>query len=68
MAIKCDNCENNASYTTSDPGVNPVNYCPSCLPSWLYQRAEAGQFPLVDPSKDKTSKKAEPVEEVAEEK
>lgn len=59
MAIKCDNCESNALYTNADPGVNPVNYCATCLPSWLLQRAEAGQFPLVTSVKKDEEKKAE---------
>lgn len=47
MTIKCDNCSNDASYTTADPGVNPANYCTSCLPHWLHDRANAGHFPLM---------------------
>lgn len=47
--MKCANCDNKADYTTADPGVNPVDYCASCLPSWLRQRASAGHFPLVEP-------------------
>ena len=47
---KCANCTNKADYTTADPGVNPVDYCASCLPSWLRQRAAAGHFPLVEPT------------------
>ncbi len=42
--VKCDNCEKEALYTCADPGVNPVNYCNSCLPIWLRDRAEAGHF------------------------
>jgi len=64
--IKCDNCDNGAEYTNADPGVNPVNYCAQCLPSWLQQRAEAGHFPLVEisveeekPTKKKTVKDSE---------
>lgn len=48
MAVKCNNCGSNALYTCADPGVNPVNYCGTCLPSWLKARADAGQFPLVE--------------------
>lgn len=62
MAIKCANCENNADYTTADPGVNPVNYCASCLPTWLRNRAAAGHFPLVEPTsktKEKPAKSPE---------
>jgi hypothetical protein len=69
MAIKCDNCSNSASYTTADPGVNPAHYCTSCLPAWLYDRANAGHFPLMEtiaePTvetsvEDKPKKKAAP--------
>jgi hypothetical protein len=62
MAIKCANCEKSADYTTADPGVNPVNYCASCLPTWLRDRAAAGHFPLVEPTpktKEKTAKSPE---------
>jgi len=67
MAIKCDNCSNPASYTTADPGVNPAHYCTSCLPAWLYDRANAGHFPLMEtieesivetPVEEKPKKKA----------
>ena len=60
--VKCNNCENDAAYTSADPGSNPVNYCPSCLPVWLHQRAAAGHFPLVEPSveEDKPVKKKTP--------
>ena len=65
--IKCANCANKADYTTADPGVNPVNYCASCLTSWLRQRASLNHFPLVEPVveeipapiKKKTSKSPE---------
>ena len=59
MSVKCDNCANNAAYTQADPGVNPVNYCQSCLPHWLHTRAQAGHFPLVSPIEEpkKTTKK-----------
>lgn len=77
--VKCDNCERDATYTCADPGVNPVNYCHNCLPSWLHERAQAGHFPLVEAIEEKPSKKKEApakeevkaeevaVEEVAEE-
>ena len=60
--VKCDNCDKAADYTSADPGVNPVNYCASCLPTWLQKRAAAGHFPLVEPSVEeevetKTTKK-----------
>lgn len=47
--VKCANCNKAANYTNADPGVNPVNYCASCLPLWLRQRASQGHFPLVTP-------------------
>jgi len=53
MAVKCDNCSNNATYTHADPGANPANYCVFCLPHWLHARAQAGHFPLVSPIEDK---------------
>ena len=57
--VKCDNCGSDASYTNADPGVNPVNYCHDCLPSWLRDRAAAGHFPLVEKlDAPKPSKKA----------
>ena len=58
MAVKCDNCERPACYTTADPGVNPANYCSSCLPYWLHERANLGHFPLVD-ALDQTPKEEE---------
>lgn len=56
---KCDNCDNAAAYTQADPGVNAVNYCHTCLPIWLHERALAGHFPLVEPvvEEAKTTKK-----------
>lgn len=57
MTIKCANCDNEAIYTCADPGVNPVDYCGECLPSWMEDRAKANHFPLVIPSAEKTSKK-----------
>jgi hypothetical protein len=61
--VKCDNCSKDASYTCADPGVNPVNYCASCLPVWLQHRAAAGHFPLVTPvveSEEPKTKKSAP--------
>ena len=57
--IQCDNCEFSADYTCQDYGTNPVNYCTSCLPTWLVDRAEAGHFPLMEqlPKEEKASKK-----------
>ena len=54
--IKCANCENPANYTNADPGANPVNYCATCLPLWLRDRASQGDFPLVTPIADDESK------------
>ena len=56
--MKCDNCDKDAVYTCADPGANPINYCASCLPSWLQDRADAGHFPLlVEKPAEKSSKK-----------
>lgn len=64
--IKCSNCDSEAIYTRADAGVNPVNYCNTCIPNWLRIRAAAGHFPLIDPtagaSKKSKSKKT-PAEE-----
>jgi hypothetical protein len=72
--IQCDNCDFAAEYTCADFGTNPVNYCTSCLPTWLVDRAEAGHFPLMEqlpkeekPSKKKAEAKAEETETKAEE-
>lgn len=67
MAVKCDNCDNNALYTSGDPGVNPVNYCNVCLPTWLTNRAAAGHFPLVEPTSKESKKEEVKKEEVKEE-
>lgn len=53
--VRCDNCFGIAAYTCADPGVNPVNYCTSCLPVWLQERANAGHFPLVEPITEEES-------------
>lgn len=60
--VKCDNCDNKAAYTCADPGTNPVNYCVTCLPHWLHDRAAEGHFPLVEPTVEtpKVAKKAAP--------
>lgn len=66
--IKCDNCNNEALYTLSDPGANPVYYCAVCLPSWLRERASLGQLDI--PKKEapkETKKKAAVKEEAADE-
>lgn len=55
--MKCDNCEKDAIYTCADPGVNPVNYCATCLPTWLQARADSGHFPLAEAKTEKPSKK-----------
>jgi hypothetical protein len=64
---KCDNCEKDALYTCADPGVNPVNYCGSCLPQWLQQRADSGHFPLVESIEEKPAKKKEKITEAPKE-
>jgi hypothetical protein len=65
MAVKCANCDNDAIYTSGDPGVNPVNYCNLCLPSWMTNRAAAGHFPLFDPEVKESKKEVK--EKVVEE-
>jgi hypothetical protein len=55
--IKCANCETDAVYTVADPGANAVDYCGSCLPHWLQDRAKANHFPLATPAVEKSSKK-----------
>ena len=49
---KCANCENTALYRMADPGVNPINYCNVCLPSWLRTRADEGHFLAPDVDED----------------
>lgn len=44
--IKCVNCEKEAVYTKADPGANSIDYCATCLPSWLRDRALLGHFKL----------------------
>ena len=65
--VTCDNCSAEAAYTCSDSGLVPVNYCASCLPVWLQQRANAGHFPLVTPVVEEapkpSKKKAAPTDE-----
>ena len=61
--MKCYNCSNDAVYTQADPGVNSVNYCPTCLPKWLNQRALAGEFPLVERIPKTTKKRTAPADE-----
>jgi len=62
--MKCDNCSNDAAYTVADPGVNPVNYCATCLPTWLQDRALAGHFPVekAAPAKKKAEAKEAPAD------
>jgi hypothetical protein len=54
--MKCCNCDTKAAYSVADPGVNPLDYCNSCLPKHLKERAKAGHFPLAKPEKVGTSK------------
>lgn len=61
--VKCANCDKNADYTQADPGANPVNYCATCLPHWLRERATLGHFPLVEKTvKTKAAPKVTPAE------
>lgn len=55
---KCANCEETALYRMADPGVNPVNYCNLCLPSWLRTRADEGQFLAPDVDEDDVKKES----------
>lgn len=68
--VTCDNCDKDALYTCADPGVNPVNYCGACLPSWLQERADSGHFPLVEsiekPAKKTSAKEAAAAKEADE--
>jgi hypothetical protein len=52
--VSCSNCLNEAQYTLSDPGWSAVNYCPSCLPAHLWDRANQGQLVLVVPTEAPT--------------
>lgn len=67
--MKCVNCDNTAAYTVAEPGVNPVEYCNSCLPKHLQVRAKAGHFPLakaeaeVKPASSKKAKSTTVAEE-----
>ena len=60
--MKCVNCNNLAIYSCSDPGVNPVDYCGACLPTWLRDRAARNEFPLREseaPTKKSSKKESE---------
>jgi hypothetical protein len=54
--MKCCNCATKAAFSVADPGVNPLDYCNSCLPKHLQERAKAGHFPLAKPEKVETPK------------
>lgn len=60
MTVICANCDKPADYTHTDPGVNSVDYCASCMPSWLRDRAARGEYPLVpqEDAKPVATKKA----------
>jgi len=66
MATKCDNCSNEAQYTTADPGVSASHYCRKCLPHWLHDRAQLGHFPLVEEVKEVAQKVEDTVEAIEE--
>lgn len=55
--VRCDICFEAADYTCADPGANPLNYCGDCLPVWLRDRAESGEFPLAQSTEDAAPKK-----------
>jgi hypothetical protein len=65
--IKCINCDKEAIYTCADPGVNPINYCAECLPTWQRERASLGHFPLIVPPSAKSKKKKDEVDAAEEE-
>ena len=44
--LKCANCDNPAGYSLVDPGVNPVDYCDSCIPEPFRARAGRGEMTL----------------------
>lgn len=56
--VRCDICFEEAAYTCADPGVNPINYCNDCIPVWIRNRADAGEFPLITPEEAPKKKKA----------
>lgn len=58
--FRCDICLEVATYRCADPGVNPVHYCARCLPVWLQEQANAGQFPLLEVAKEETVSIEEP--------
>lgn len=60
---KCDNCDKEALYLLSDPGVNPVYFCSTCLPDWMRERASLGQLDIPKKEATKASKKKEAAEE-----
>lgn len=53
--MKCANCTNYAEYTDCTLGVNPVNYCLTCLPESLRLEAAQGRMPLVAEKKEEES-------------
>jgi hypothetical protein len=64
--MKCFNCPAEATLLVADPGVSDVYYCNKCLPSYLRERANAGQLSIPStPKPTQTKKKAakEPVVE-----
>lgn len=54
--MKCANCPNDAKFLDSNPSVNPVAYCESCLPKDLIQAAVHGKLPLPEEPKNERSK------------
>lgn len=67
--MSCVNCSSEAIYTCADPGVNPIDYCATCLPIWLRDRAARGDFPLrvITPIEKSSKKEPEKGNEVVEE-
>jgi len=61
--MKCVNCSNEAIYSLTDPGVNPLDYCGRCLPPHLSVRANEGRMPLRKIAQPAKPKAPEPKED-----
>lgn len=61
--MKCFNCPSDANFLVADQGVSDVYYCNNCLPSYLRERANAGQLNIPTApaqTKKKAAKEPEP--------
>jgi hypothetical protein len=68
--MKCFNCPSDANFLVADPGVSDVYYCNNCLPTYLRERANAGQLSIPTAptqTKKKAAKEPEPETPVVEE-